>query len=157
MSKVEEVTVKFSQELEALATEIKDLIAQSAEAKIRIGELLNENKKQIEHGGMLEFYKLIGMSPRTAQTYMKIANNDQVQEMKAEGKLEGLNMSRILEMIRYRVNTRGDAKAKIEHVLQNYEKFDYQKCKSTAVLKMQYEDLKNTVMKLKKELKDYKQ
>ncbi len=52
--------------VDELADKIKELISNSALAKIEIGELLNEYTAEIEHGGKENFYKNIGMNPRTA-------------------------------------------------------------------------------------------
>jgi hypothetical protein len=98
---------KMRMNLEQLATEVKSLISRSSLDKIKIGELLLDYKKEIKYYGMKEFYKSIEMSNRTAQNYMKIAKNEEIQKLKDEGKLDGLNISKILELIGIRVDVEG--------------------------------------------------
>ncbi len=145
--------------LEQVANKIKGLVTTSALAKIEIGELLIEYKKDIEHGGLTPFYESIGMSERTGQYYMEIARHEEVQKRKKEGKLEGLNMQDLLVLIGARVNRRGDDGTskdvkKVEYKRVPVDSFDYMKCKSTKVFKVQYELLSNKVSELETKLKD---
>jgi len=148
--------------LDKVAKKIRDLISKSAKAKIEIGKLLNTHTKDIEHGGKEEFYKSIGMSDRTAQYYMKIARK--IDEMEAEGNkidLEGLNMSRILEMVGMRVNIRGvnndDAPQKVQaYKALGYESFEFEKCRSTRIFKAEYKALTDKVSELEEELESLK-
>ncbi len=141
---------------EEVVTKIKTLIGQSAKAKIEIGELLNKYTADIEHGGKDDFYKSIGMSPRTAQYYMRIASNEDVQKLKTEEKLNDLNMSKILELVGMRMKVRGvnndDAPEK-EYKTLGLGKFNYNKCRSTKQFKAEYEVLVATVTKLEEKLK----
>jgi len=141
--------------LEALKEKIKSLISISALSKIEIGELLIEYTQEIEHGGKKAFYKQIGMSPRTAQYYMKIASNPKIQKLKKEGKLDGLNMSRILELVGMRVNIRGinseDAPKK-QYIPLGPGSFDYEKCRSTAIFKLEYKMLTEKLLELEETL-----
>ena len=145
--------------LDEVADKIKSLISRSALAKIEIGELLNEHVKSIEHGEKENFYKSIGMSERTAQHYMKIASNEKIQDLKAKGELNGLNMSRILELVGMRVNVRGDNNKNApenEYKPVSLDKFDWNKCKSTRVFKAQYSVAIEKINELGKELDRYK-
>ncbi len=141
--------------LNELTEKIKGLISSSALAKIEIGELLNKYTSAIEHGGKKEFYKSIGMSDRTAQYYMKIASNEQVQKRKKEGKLDGLNMSKILELVGMRVNVRGannvDAPEK-EYKPLGLGNFKYDECRSTKQFKAEYKVVVDRVKELEAEV-----
>ena len=148
---------ELSKKLQEVAIQIKGLISRSALAKIEIGELLIENKKLIQHGDTKAFYSSIGMSDRTAQHYMRIASNKEVQKLKSEGKLDGLNMSKILEMVGMRVNVRGTNNEDAPQEQQEYKplglgKLDFNKCRSTKKFKAEYEMLTGEVAELKKEL-----
>ena len=143
--------------LEQVATKIKGLISTSALAKIEIGELLNQYTAKIKHGDKVEFYKSIKMSTRTAQYYMKIASNEEIQKLKKEEKLDGLNMSEILKLVGMRVNVRGvnneDApQAQAEYTPKGYGSFDFSKCRSTRIFREEYELLAFTVTELQAEL-----
>ena len=147
--------------LDKVAKKIRDLISKSAKAKIEIGKLLNAHTKDIEHGRKEEFYKSIGMSDRTAQYYMKIARK--IDEMEAEGNkidLEGLNMSRILEMVGMRVNIRGanneNAPQQQEYTPKGYGSFNFNKCRSTRIFKAEYKALTDKVSELEEELESLK-
>ncbi len=136
---------------------IKTLVKQTAEAKIEIGEILSECKRKIPHGGMESFYKSIKMSDRTAQYYMKIASNAEVQKLKTEGKLDGLNMQEILVQIGARVNVRGvnndNAPQQVqEYVSVGFENFDISKRHTLREYKIEYEALSNKVSALEAEL-----
>ena len=150
---------ELSKKLQEVAIQIKGLINRSALAKIEIGELLIENKKLIQHGDTKAFYDNIGMHERTAQRYMEIASNKDVQKLKKEGKLDGLNMSRILELIGCRVNVRGvnnDKAPDSEYKPFGYGKFEYEKCRSTASFKIEYKILDKKVRELEFEIKHLK-
>ena len=141
--------------LEEVVTKIKGLISKSALAKIEIGELLNKHTADIKHGGKEDFYKNIEMSERTAQHYMQIASNEVVQKLKAEDKLDGLNMSEILRLVGMRVNIRGvnnDDAPEEEYKVLGLGKFNYNKCRSTKQFKAEYEVLKDRVAELEEKL-----
>ena len=149
----------MSKKLEEIVSKIKDLVSRSALAKIEIGELLNKHKSLIKHGDTEAFYKSIGMSDRTAQYYMKIASNKKVQELKSKGELDGLNMSRILELVGMRVNIRGannDNAPHKEYKVLGFGRFDYAKCKSTSDFKKEYKSLVDKVTELEEELTAFK-
>ena len=136
---------------------IKTLVKQTAEAKIEIGEILIECKRKIPHGGMDEFYKSIDIRDRTAQYYMRIASNKEVQKLKAEGKFEGLNMSKILNLAGMSINVRGVNNDNAPQAEQTYTplgfgSFDFKKCRSTTIFKREYEDLSSKVSELEAEL-----
>ncbi len=146
--------------LEQVVDKIKGLISRSALAKIEIGELLNEYTSEIEHGGKEAFYKSIGMRPTTAQYYMKIASNSDVQKLKSEGKLDGLNMSEILRHIGARINVRGDNNENAPQAEQTYTplgfgNFNFEKCRSTKEFKVEYEDLSKKVSELEAKIAEY--
>jgi len=146
--------------LEQVVDKIKGLISRSALAKIEIGELLNEYTSEIEHGGKADFYKSIGMRPTTAQYYMKIASNSDVQKLKSEGKLDGLNMSEILRHIGARINVRGDNNENAPQQIQEYiavgfGNFDISKRHTLKEYKVEYEDLSKKVSELEAKLAEY--
>ena len=150
---------ELTTELKEVASKIRGLISKSALAKIEIGELLNEHTKEIEHGGKKEFYTSIGMSDRTAQYYMKIASSQDVQELKKENKLDGLNMSEILALVGMRVNIRGannDDAPREEYVPLGFGKFDSDRCRSTKQFKVEYKALADKVSELEDKLKKLK-
>ena len=141
--------------LEQVATKIKGLISTSALAKIEIGELLNQYTAKIKHGDKVEFYKSIKMSTRTAQYYMKIASNEEIQKLKKEEKLDGLNMSEILKLVGMRVNVRGvnnEDAPESEYTPKGYGSFEFNKCRSTRIFKIEYDVLTNKVSELQAEL-----
>ena len=142
--------------LEEVAEKIKGLISRSALAKIEIGDLLNKYTAEIEHGGKEEFYKSISMSPRTAQHYMRIASNEEVQKLRAEDKLDGLNMSQILAMVGMRVNIRGVNNDITPAEYKPVENFNYDKCRSTRIFKIEYEALTGKVTELEAELETFR-
>ena len=140
--------------LEEVADKIKRLVSRSALAKIEIGELLAEYTSEIEHGEKADFYKSIGMEDRTAQHYMKIARDPEVQKLKRENKLEGMNMTAILAKAGLRLTNRNKDVKKPEPGRVSIEVFkgQFEKCKSTKVLKIQYALLSNKVSELEAEL-----
>ena len=142
--------------LEEVVTKIKGLISKSALAKIEIGELLFKHTEAIKHGDKEAFYKNINMSDRTAQYYMNIASNKEVQKLKKEGKLDGLNMTQILKLVGMRVNIRGvnnDDAPEEEYKVLGLGKFNYNKCRSTKQFKAEYEVLKDRVTELEEKLR----
>ncbi len=145
--------------LEELTEKIKGKLTVSAMATIEIGELLNEYKKDIEHGGMKEFYTSIGISPTTAQYYMKIARNPKVQKMKKAGKLDGMTMTKILEVtgIKKKSSNNGDGEAG-NYDPVSIEDFASQYMKETSrkILRAQYAVLSNRVEELEKELEGFR-
>ncbi len=143
--------------LEDLASKIKKLVSKSALANIEIGELLNEYTDEIEHGKKKEFYKSIGMPATTAQYYKRIAANEEVQKLKKEGKLDGLNMSHILELCDMRVNIRGtnndNAPQKNQpYTALGYGKFDFTKSHTIKEFRAEYKELNDRVSELEAEL-----
>ena len=77
---------------------------------------------------------------------MKIAANEEVQRLKAENKLDGLNMSEILKLVGMRVNIRGDNNENAprqpqEYIPKGYGHFEFEKCRSTKEFKAEYKIL----------------
>ena len=146
--------------LEEVASKIKVLVSRSALAKIEIGELLIKHKKDIEHGNASYFYYDIGMKERTAQYYMQIAGNEEVQRLKSEGKLEGLNMSEILMLAGFKVNSihksNATPKPSLSYISEDGE-FDYKNCKNTTIFKTQYKMLSDKVSELEAKLAKYEE
>ncbi len=53
----------------------------------------------MKRGNKNHFYNAIGVSPRTAQRYMKIASNAHIQNMKKNKLLDKLNLTQMLIII----------------------------------------------------------
>ena len=146
--------------LAEVGTQIKGLISRSALAKIEIGELLNEYTAEIIHGGKEQFYKSIDMSSRTAQYYMSIASNKEVQKLKSEDKLEGLNMQEILVLIGARVNVRGvnndnAPQQTQDYVAKGFGNFDISKRHTLKEYKIEYVALSSKVLELEARLAEH--
>ncbi len=154
MSDENQIAERLTEE-QAIAR-IKVLVKESALAKIEIGELLIKYIENVQHNDKKQWYKdNLDMSERTAQYYMQIARNEDVQRLKAEGKLDGLNMTEILRLVNKRVNTRGVNNANApeqEYQALGYERFDPKKCQSTKKFRKEYKALKDEVTKLEAEL-----
>jgi hypothetical protein len=153
MSQINQMEEKLS--LEQLASKIKSLINRSPLSMILIGELLIEYKGDIEYGGVKEFYRNIEMSDRTAQHYMQIASNKEIQKLKAEGKVEGLDMSAILEFIGMYVNVsdlNNDNTPQQQEYVPLGSNFDFNTCRSTKIFKEEYKALATKVSDLEAEL-----
>ncbi len=150
-----ELTLELKEEHKEVFSEIRGLINTSALAKIQIGELLIKHTEKLKKGYKIAYYAEVGLSSRTAQRYKDIASNPEVQKLKAENKLDGLNMSRILELIGCRINVRGinnDNAPVKKYKPLGYGAFDYKKCRSTASFKIEYELLDERVHQLEAEL-----
>ncbi len=89
----------FTLEVQKAINDIKLYVVKSAEHIIKIREILNSITGELKRGTKRKFYNAIGMSDRTAQRYMKIASNSKIQQMKKDGKLENLNLSKMLILI----------------------------------------------------------
>ncbi len=143
-----------------LSVEIKGLLTTSAMAKIKIGELLNDHKEDLEHGETEAFYNSIGLNKRTCQTYMKYARNPKLQKMKKAGKLDGMTMEKIKEVtgIKKAGSNNGDGESG-EYTAISVEAFgdQYKKETSRKILRAQYGVLSNRVAELEKELAGYRQ
>ena len=134
--------------LEQVVTEIKGLISQSALAKLDIGLLLIKHTEVIEHGNTEKFYEDIGIHKRVAQYYKSIAGNKEVQKLKAEGKLDGLSMTKIIE----KAGIKATGRKTEEYTEVSVEEFMPDKCNRVKIFKVQYALLENKVAKLEAEL-----
>ena len=136
-----------------VVTKIKGLISKSALAKLDIGLLLMKHKEVIEqHGDTEKFYEDIGINKRTAQYYKSIAGNKNVQKLRAEDKLEGLSMAKIIEKAGITPKTREIP----EYEAVPVEEFKPEKCKTLRAFNAQYVLLENKVSELQKKLSEYK-
>ena len=147
--------------LAKITEDIKTKITRTALDNIEIGELLIKAKKIVEHGSWEMYYKSIGIGKQTAERYMHIAKHPEIQKLKAEGKLDGLNMNAILEKVDYRIisrSTKENAKKQLENRLNykpvGHDKFNYKACTKPAVFKKEYSTLLDEYHKLEQELKD---
>ena len=137
--------------LEQVVDKIKGLISRSALAKLDIGLLLTEYKETIDHGDVTAFYEDIGINQRTAQYYKKIASNETVQRLRAEGQLDGLSMAKIIEKAEIRSNPKDIP----EYVEVAIEKFEPSTCKKLKAFRVQYELLSNKVKELEAKLAEH--
>lgn len=91
--------IKLSNEDKKLAKEIKSKLKKTAQTIVEIGEALSNAVKDKERGFKEIFYKEIGISDRSAQRYMQIANHPKIIELKEENQLEGKTMTDLLQLI----------------------------------------------------------
>jgi Protein of unknown function (DUF3102) len=94
-----------SKRLPVLAAEIREAHAAvlasartTGERAVRVGKLLIEAKATVPHGGWIPWLKEIGLSPRTAQRYMRLAElpadkYDTVSHLGVKGALEAISLS----------------------------------------------------------------
>ena len=85
--------IKLTNEEKKLAKEIKSKLRKTAQTIVEIGEELSTAVKDKQRGFKELFYKEIGISDRSAQRYMQIANNVKVIELKEKNLLEGKTMT----------------------------------------------------------------
>jgi hypothetical protein len=90
--------IKLSNEDKKLAQEIKNKLKKTAQTIVEIGEALTNAIKYKKRGFKEAFYEEIGISDRSAQRYMKIANHPKIIDLK-ENELEGKTMSDLLKLI----------------------------------------------------------
>lgn len=91
--------IKLTSEDKKLAREIKSKLRKTAETIVEIGEALNSAIQDKQRGFKEVFYKEIGISDRSAQRYMQIANHVKVIELKKNNELEGKTMTDLLQLV----------------------------------------------------------
>src|SRR5574344_977057 len=91
--------IKLTSEDKKIAKKIKSKLRKTAETIIEIGEELIKAIEEKPRGFKEVFYKEIGISDRSAQRYMKIANHVKVIEIKENNELEGKTMTDLLQLI----------------------------------------------------------
>ncbi len=91
--------IKLSKEDKKLAREIKSKLRKTAETIVEIGEALSNAIQDKQRGFKEVFYKEIGISDRSAQRYMQIANHIKIVELKENNELEGKTMADLLQLI----------------------------------------------------------
>lgn len=91
--------IKLSNEDKKLAQEIKNKLKKTAQTIVEIGEALTNAIKYKKRGFKEAFYEEIGISDRSAQRYMQIANHVKVIELKENNELEGKTMTDLLQLI----------------------------------------------------------
>jgi len=79
-----------------LAKMIKEKLRKTAETIVEIGEDITKAVDKKPKGYKDLFYQAIGMSSRSAQRYMQIANHVKIQELKMKQQLEGKTMTDLL-------------------------------------------------------------
>jgi len=91
--------IKLSKEDKKLARDIKSKLRKTAETIVEIGEALSNAIQDKQRGFKEVFYKEIGISDRSAQRYMQIANHIKIVELKENNELEGKTMADLLQLI----------------------------------------------------------
>lgn len=91
--------IKLTSEDKKIAKRIKSKLRKTAETIIEIGEELTKTLHDKPRGFKELFYKEIGISDRSAQRYMQIANHVKVIELKEKDELEGKTMTDLLQLI----------------------------------------------------------
>ena len=91
--------IKLTSEDKKIAKKIKSKLRKTAETIIEIGEELIKAIEEKPRGFKEVFYKEIGISDRSAQRYMQIANHVKVIELKENNELEGKTMTDLLQLI----------------------------------------------------------
>ncbi len=94
-----EKEVKLTSEEKKLAKEIKSKLRKTAETIVEIGEALANAIEKKPKGFKKVFYKEIGMSDRSAQLYMQIANHIKIKELVEKKQLDGKTMTDLLQII----------------------------------------------------------
>lgn len=79
-----------------LAKKIKAKLRKTAETIVEIGETITKAVEKQPKGYKDLFYKAVGMSARSAQRYMQIANHVKIQALKKKQDLEGKTMTDLL-------------------------------------------------------------
>ena len=82
-----------------LARSIKGKLRKTAEIIVEIGEELTNTLKDKPRGFKEPFYREIGISNRSAQRYIQIANHVKVIELKEKSELEGKTMTDLLQLV----------------------------------------------------------
>jgi len=83
----------------ALAKKIRAKLRNTAKTIIEIGEELINAMEGKPRGFKDPFYSAIGISSRSAQRYMQIANHPDVKQLKLNDELEGKTMTDLLQTI----------------------------------------------------------
>lgn len=91
--------IKLSKEDKKIAKTIKSKLRKTAETIVEIGEELTDAIQDKQRGFKEVFYKEIGISSRSAQRYMQIAQHVNVIELKKKNELEGKTMTDLLQLI----------------------------------------------------------
>ena len=91
--------IKNTNQDNKLAKQIQTKLRKTAETIIEIGEELIKAIEEKPRGFKEVFYKEIGISDRSAQRYMQIANHIKVIELKENNELEGKTMTDLLQLI----------------------------------------------------------
>ena len=91
--------LELSAEDKKLAQEIKNKLRKTTQTIVEIGEDLTNAIKKKKRGFKEIFYEEIGISSRSAQRYMKIANHPLVIKLKEENQLEGKTMTDLEKLI----------------------------------------------------------
>ena len=91
--------LELSAEDKKLAQEIKNKLRKTTQTIVEIGEDLTNAIKFKKRGFKEIFYEEIGISSRSAQRYMQIANHVKVIELKEKNLLEGKTMTDLLQLI----------------------------------------------------------
>lgn len=91
--------IKLTSEDKKIAKKIKSKLRKTAETIIEIGEELIKAIEEKPRGFKEVFYKEIGISDRSAQRYMQIANHVKVIELKENNELEGKTMTDLIQLI----------------------------------------------------------
>ena len=91
--------IKLTSEDKKIAKKIKSKLRKTAETIIEIGEELIKAIEEKPRGFKEVFYKEIGISDRSAQRYMQIANHVKVIELKENNELEGKTMTDLLQLV----------------------------------------------------------
>src|SRR5574344_1091389 len=91
--------IKLTSEDKKIAKKIKSKLRKTAETIIEIGEELIKAIEEKPRGFKEVFYKEIGISDRSAQRYMQIANHPKIIDLKEENQLEGKTMTDLLQLI----------------------------------------------------------
>lgn len=91
--------IKLTSEDKKIAKRIKGKLRKTAETIVEIGEELTNALQDKPRGFKEVFYKEIGISDRSAQRYMQIANHVKVIELKEKDELEGKTMTDLLQLI----------------------------------------------------------
>ena len=91
-----------------LAKKIRAKLRNTAQIIIEIGEELTNATEGKPRGFKDSFYAAIGISPRSAQRYMQIANHEDIKQLKLNDELEGKTMTDLLQTIAPDTSIKGD-------------------------------------------------
>ena len=90
--------IKLTSEDKKIAKKIKSKLRKTAETIIEIGEELIKAIEEKPRVFKVVLYKEVGISDRSAQRYMQIANHPKIIDLK-ENELDGKTMSDLLKLI----------------------------------------------------------